>query len=168
MEYNIHPIFVHFPIALLLIYSVFKILPLSRWMPKVEWRQIERVFLLLGIMGAAAAIFTGEIAEEIARPDHQVVELHSTLAWISALIYGSLLLGEFASVVKSYVQNNSSLLRVLVLFERVLCNKVISVILALAGLIAITLTGMIGGVMVYGLSADPFSGFILKLFGIDY
>jgi len=47
-----------------------------------------------------------------------------------------------------------------------LSTKIISKILAILGLVAITFTGMLGGVMVYGLSTDPLAPIILKILGI--
>jgi hypothetical protein len=38
----------------------------------------------------------------------------------------------------------------------------------LFGLLAISLTGLLGGVLVYGTSADPIAGLVLKLLGINY
>ena len=76
MTYNIHPLFVHFPIALLFVYSIIKILPLQKWLPNVAWKHIERVLLLVGVLGAFAALSTGEIAEHLTRPNHDLVETH--------------------------------------------------------------------------------------------
>ena len=83
MMYNIHPLFVHFPIALLLIYSIIKILPLQKWLPAVAWKHIERALLFFGVLGAFAALSTGEIAEQMTRPNNDVVEAHSLFAAIA-------------------------------------------------------------------------------------
>ena len=56
MTYNIHPLFVHFPIAFLFIYSLIKIVPVKKWLPKVSWKDIERVLLVVGVLGAFAAL----------------------------------------------------------------------------------------------------------------
>ncbi len=168
--YNIHPILVHFPIALLFIYSVIKILPFKKWMPSVAWRHIERALLLLGVFGAFAALATGDLAEHLSHPNRALVEMHSTFATIATWIYGALLLGETASVIRSDFGvkiRSSMLLKKIAFIERILCDRIFSKILALAGFIAITVTGLLGGVMVYGTSADPLAGFVLKILGLQ-
>lgn len=167
--YNIHPILVHFPIALLVLYSVVKILPLQRLFPQVAWRQIERMLLTFGFLGALAALATGDLAEQIAKPEHDIVEMHSTFADISTILYGFLLLGEVASILNGRIFADKhwyKTAKISRLFERVLCNRVFSILLSLAGLICITVTGLLGGVMVYGSTSDPIAPFVLKLLGL--
>ena len=65
MTYNIHPIFVHFPIALLFIYSIIKIIPFKKWFPKVTWDYLGFILLIIGVLGAFVASSTGEIADEL-------------------------------------------------------------------------------------------------------
>lgn len=170
MSYNIHPLFVHFPIALLLLYSVIKVLPLERWFPRISWKDVERILLLFGFLGALAAIYTGDAAEQIAHPDRQLVDMHSLLATIATWIYGALFVGELSAMINrsalSLKQNWSWIIRITQLLQKILCNKVFSIILALIGLVCITLTGLLGGVMVYGVSSDPVAPFVLKLLGI--
>ncbi len=170
MTYNIHPIIVHFPVAMLFVYSIVKILPLKKWFPSVAWKDIERLLLLVGVLGACAALITGETAEHLVRPNHQLVEAHSTFATIATYVYGALLAGEFAAIInaKNYIYGKSWqwVSAILRLVERVLCNKVFSVILAIAGFIAISVTGMLGGVIAYGLTADPIAPLLLKVLGI--
>ncbi len=171
MTYNIHPLLVHFPIALLFLYSVIKILPLQKWFPQVGWRDIERVLLVCGVLGAFAALATGDTAEHLVHPNRQLVDAHSTFAGIATFIYGALLVGEIAAVFNTYKNRiNASwqwLLRISHVIEAILCNKVVSFILALAGFIAISVTGLLGGVIAYGLTADPVAPFVLKLLGIS-
>ena len=97
MTYNIHPILVHFPIALLFLYSIIKILPLKKWFPKVSWKHIELVLLVSGFVGALLANATGEVAENLVRPDHKLVETHAFMALTATWMYGLLLAGELLS-----------------------------------------------------------------------
>ncbi len=152
MTYNIHPIIVHFPIALLVLYSIIKILPLSKLIPRVAWKDIERILLVLGIVGAFAAMFTGGIAEELVQPNKELVEMHGMFAFISIVLYGVLLLVEIIGIFKTKFLTIS--------------NGVLSKILALCGLLAISITGMLGGIMVYGLSSDPLAPLLLNLLNI--
>jgi len=167
--YNIHPLLVHFPVALLFVYSIIKILPLKKWFPKVAWRDIERALLVFGVLGAFAADATGDIAEHIAHPNRQLVEMHSTFAGIATFLYGALLAGEILSVIKSTYWNLITIpvvQKILTILEKILCNRFVSNALAVLGLIAISVTGLLGGVMVYGLTADPVAGMVVRLLGI--
>ena len=170
MEYILHPIFVHFPIALLLLYSVIKILPLSKYFPKFAWKHVEIVLLITGVMGAFVAIVTGEDAKELLQINSELVNKHELFANISIWIYVAILLGETLSFInpKLILNENLQKLTPYTLFiEKVLTNNILSKILALCGLVSISITGMLGGILVYGLSADPLAPIVLRLLGIE-
>ncbi len=170
MTYNLHPIIVHFPIAMLFLYSIIKIIPLNKWFPNVSWKQIERVLLLVGVLGAFAALYTGDTARHMMRPDHALVEMHSLFATISTWIYGLLLLGEFLSIYRTSnipKLNSPQVTQFFLFVEKILTNPALSKIMAFLGLVAITVTGMLGGVMIYGTSADPMASTVLKILGLN-
>lgn len=169
MTYNIHPIFVHFPIAFLIIYSAIKILPVERWITSVSWRPIQRLLLVVGVIGAFVSNSTGEMAEDLVNASHDLVEMHAFFAGASTWIYGILLAGEILFFVNSYlVRKNiyTSIHSFLKSIEIIITQKTFSKILAFVGLIAISLTGLLGGVIVYGVSADPIAPFVLRLLGL--
>lgn len=169
MQYNIHPLFVHFPIAFLLLYSVIRILPLERWLSNINWKSTRLVLLVCGVAGAIFSNLTGEIAEHIVRPNHDIVETHAFFALTSGWIYGILLLGELVFVLKSRIfslVSNVWVKKILDLIDRVLNNKYVVILLSLAGVLAISITGLLGGVMVYGVSADPLAPFVLRILGL--
>lgn len=169
MTYNIHPIIVHFPVALLFVYSVIKILPFRKWLPNFAWKDVEVVLLIFGLLGAFASISTGEIAEELSNPSGKLVETHAFFATLSTWLFGLLLAGEVLAYVNTKVFSRPDFAKYQKwpsLVERILTHKVFSKVLALLGLMAITLTGMLGGIMVYGLSADPLAPMVLKLLGL--
>jgi uncharacterized membrane protein len=170
MTYNIHPLFVHFPIALLLVYSFIKILPFDRWFPKVAWKDIERALLFFGVLGAFAALLTGDTAEHLFVPDRKTVDMHSAFATISTYMYGALLLGELLAYFNPKLLPKITLVwlrNVMTFLASLLTNRVFSRVLALLALVAITVTGLLGGVMVYGTTADPLAGVVLKVLGIS-
>ena len=168
MNYNIHPLFVHFPIALLFVYSLIKILPLQAWFPRVAWRQIERVLLFIGVLGAFAALTTGGMAEELTHPNHQLVEMHSLFAGIATWLYVALLLGEIVTMADSLVVRYipQRFVQSVRNVRDYLTIRFTAKIIALAGLIAISITGLLGGVIVYGPTADPIAGIVLQLLHI--
>lgn len=167
---NIHPLFVHFPIALLFVYSIIKIFPLQKWLPSIAWRDIEKILLTVGILGAFAALSTGETAEHIFKPDHALVEAHATFANIATWIYAALLVGILIGMARLhtfFAKLPKWLQTFLIALEKILTNKTCSAILALLGLVDIAVTGLLGGVMVYGADADPAARVVLKILGIQ-
>ncbi len=135
----------------------------------MAWRQIERTFLFLGFLGALAAFATGDTARRLVMPDRALVRAHSFFAGLSIWLYGILLLGEIVAIVNAkYFSKNTSLpaAKYSSFLEKILCNRVYSGTLAFCALIALFLTGLLGGAMIYGVSADPLAPFVLKLLGI--
>ncbi len=170
MTYNIHPIFVHFPIAFLLLYSFIKIVPFYKWFPRVAWKQVELVLLLAGVVGAFVANSTGEIAEHLVSPDHNLVEMHATFASLSTWVYGLLLIGEILAILTINIIPKIGIPKLtsfLLSIQKILNNRSFSIVLALVGLVAISVTGLLGGVMVYGTTADPVAGIVLQILGIS-
>ncbi len=169
MTYNIHPIFVHFPIAFLIAYSLLVIFPFRRWFPRVAWKHIELALLFVGVLGGFAANMTGEVAEHLIRPNHKLVETHATFALISLWAYSLLLAGEILTILSSVVipRHNIRVLDSLMSpIHKVLTINFITKLLAVVGLVAIAMTGLLGGVLVYGASADPLAPIVLKILGI--
>lgn len=170
MTYNIHPIIVHFPIALLFLYSVIKILPLKRFVPSIAWTHVEKVILLFGVLGAFVASSTGELAEELINPNHDIVEMHERFASITTWIYGILLIGELLAYINIYIIQKLRVPEVIKFFyfiHKILTHSVLSKVLALAGLVTLTITGALGGAMVRGFSSDPLAPFIFRMLGLE-
>ena len=169
MTYNIHPLFVHFPIAFLLLYSLIRILPFERLVPSLSWRHIQQILLLAGVLGAFLSNTTGELAEHLVRPEEALVEMHAFFALASTWIYGLLLGGEILFILNPYLSKKfplGSIATLLLKVENLLTNRTLTLVLAIVGVVAISLTGLLGGVMVYGTSADPLAPFILKILGL--
>jgi uncharacterized membrane protein len=78
---NVHPLFVHFPIALLLTALALEV---AWWIAKRDWlRNSATVTLTLGAAGAVAAAITGMMAgRAVGEADaaHAVVESHESFA----------------------------------------------------------------------------------------
>lgn len=90
---SIHPVVVHFPIALLLTALALDALALLLRRPSLH--RVALWNLCLGTAGAAMAVLTGLKAAEIAKHSfdiHRVMELHRKLG-IATLSLGSLLVG---------------------------------------------------------------------------
>jgi uncharacterized membrane protein len=93
---NVHPLFVHFPIALWIAALSFEVVSLVR--SSDEWHRTAARLLYLGTLFGLAAAATGWLAQRSVSPTgdaHDVMELHETLmlfalslaGWLSLLAY---------------------------------------------------------------------------------
>ena len=130
---NIHPLFVHFPIALL---TCFVLIDLSgSFFNKPAWRMVAGWFLYVGVIMAAATVAAGLAAEEAVAHGgnvHDIMERHETLA---LTVFGlSVLLAGWRLVARGQLHGGANI-----------------VYLSLAVLMNIVLifTADMGGLMVY-------------------
>src|SRR5574343_414907 len=85
---NIHPIFVHFPIALLTVYAVLELIRFNKITNQIYWFYVKASILFTGTIGAFVSLSTGEMAEEsVVKELQSLVEVHSTFATISTWIF---------------------------------------------------------------------------------
>lgn len=176
---NLHPIFVHFPVALLTVYSLMELIRWKRVSNQEYWFYIKAVFVILGGLGALAALATGDIAKEAWRNGsfispitnfRQVVSMHELFADITIVIFGILATCYLAAWLDkqgfAVFTNKYSLSWVWKIFTNIykmIINTRIVILMAIIGLISITITGGLGGVLVYGQEADPFFKIIYNL-----
>ncbi len=134
---------------------------------------------MLGGLGALAALWTGDMARFAVRSGNfvvsignfqQVVRMHENFADASVAIFGILAAGyliiwlnreNFGRILK--LQSLQNFWNWLVKLSQFFVQTRLVIFMALAGLICVTITGGLGGIMVYGVNADPFFGFIYKL-----
>lgn len=172
---NIHPIIVHFPIALLFIWSVCEILPVSRIFKNTNWKAIKNFLVLFGFLGALAARSTGEIAENsmgFISPDfNKLIETHSFFAGASTFLFGlfavEVVLLYIISTFPDLYNKFSIVKKIIDLFLSLLSINILRKFLAILGFLAIFLTGLLGGVIVYGSSVDPIAPFVLNILNIS-
>ncbi len=175
MNLNIHPIFVHFPIALLTLYALGELVYFKkvRELPYVFY--CKAIAVIVGTLSAFVTLQTGEWAERAYRNSSatmRIIEIHSTwadgavivfgvlaaayaIAWLNRTTYWNQLLQK-----QSWLQSTWKVLSVL---SRVCIQTPLVLALSLAGLIAITVTGALGGSLVYGPDIDPVVSFIYHL-----
>lgn len=98
-----HPLVVHFPIALLIIASLFKILTL--FLKEQTWKQGGSVLLLLGTLGVWLAIYTGNLADGIVSRtlcDPTVLKAHENSAYALAWLFTAAFLLDAAHLFKLF------------------------------------------------------------------
>ncbi|RMD50473.1 MAG: DUF2231 domain-containing protein [Ignavibacteria bacterium] len=135
---SFHPQLVHFPIALLSTYILFELLSLITG--KEYFSKAAHILLLLGIIGALAAVLTGNQAEEVLEEigknvvPHELIEEHEEFANITIWYFFVLLVGRTFFVLKNKFTKKI---------------KIIFAVLAIIGFFFIYETGEHGGKLVY-------------------
>lgn len=133
----IHPMLVHFPIALLSV-SVLLDLSAQRWRPE-ECRVASLYTLVLGLAGALLSVASGAMAEEAVEHSgvpERVLEIHETLGFATFWIFAGLL-G----------------LRTVVWLGWMRERAVLSLALGFAGVVVLLVASYFGGSLVYDYGA---------------
>ncbi|MAM18500.1 MAG: DUF2231 domain-containing protein [Christiangramia sp.] len=131
-----HPLFVHFPIVLLLIATLFKIV--SLWSKKVTYSEGGSILLILGVISVWIAVYTGDQADGIVSRqlcDPTVLKEHENLATTTAWIFSMALVLDL-------------LLRYVESFKKKSAYYIVA-LLMLAGSVTLTLAGHHGAELVY-------------------
>jgi uncharacterized membrane protein len=98
---HLHPLVVHFPIALLLTAPIFIVLALFVRSRTRSLASVALLLLALGTLGAWVAVASGETAEHVSRISAQakpILEQHEDLAEATATVF-SILTGVLALIV---------------------------------------------------------------------
>lgn len=168
---NIHPIAVHFPIALLTVYAILELLSGMSWLRNQPWKTGVKSFLLVvGTVFAFFTLSTGEGAEQTVtdRSLHSLVETHAFFASASTYIFLGLALIYIFRTARTrlwYVTKVPKVLRTIIdWYSRAFDRRWFIALVALVGLVAITVTGALGGAIVYGPDVDPIVKAIYNIF----
>lgn len=177
-DMNIHPFFVHFPIALLVVYSLLEIG--SYFWPALRrqtWLFGVKTFTLFaGVLAAFVALATGGIAEDLIKdvnPRFFIIEVHNPVATATTIL--ALILAAAYTVRIFEIRGwgnqlfglNRFLAPILRLKERlahVVLDTGLLPMLALLVLVGIAVTGALGAALVYGPDIDPVVSFVYHLF----
>lgn len=174
---NIHPLFVHFPIGMLVVYGLMELVP-ARWSKYFAWWSGAKQFLLAaGLVAAVPTLITGDMASDMIKGlvPQQLIERHEMMAGITLAVY--LILGA-AYLVRLFARTgwgdrmsswlwNGKLAFMWRLKQRVagwILETPARPVLALLGLVSITITGGLGAAIVYGPNIDPVVTYIYHLF----
>lgn len=162
---NIHPIFVHFPIALLTIYGFLELLRFKKLLNKPWFEYVKGSFVIIGALTSSLALSTGELAEKAYKGNEIRILIEAHAKWanfasgifaVLAFVYALQLFSHTSYYEK--IQNS---------FLSTIFNFIFSISSALyssawfmmtasfVGIVAITITGGLGGAIVYGQDVDP-------------
>ncbi len=168
---QIHPVIVHFPIALLTLYALLELVPFKKTWTDPKWIFAKRVLLFVGTLAVFAALETGEArGGEVIEPG-TALAYHEKVATVTEFVFiilaGSQLIMTVTNVVTRFVSKREWMYVIWKILEKIakfLTLRPVVIVLALFGLICVTFTGALGGGMVYGPEADPMVKAVYTLF----
>jgi uncharacterized membrane protein len=176
---NIHPAFVHFPIALLCLYVLMELIRTRKSVASEAYANFKALLVIVGTISVYFTLQTGEMAAELTRTDKSILPIlrtHAQYADWTSKIFTLIALSYAVVLISKYWKNKNKLQSlfshkyfmkvwsVIEVVTRFVQKPYIIVILALAGLVFLVITGALGGLMVYGPNADPFVHFVSQLF----
>ncbi len=168
---NYHVALVHFPVALLTVYAVLEIVRIPWLNKRPGWREVKFVFLLLGTLGSYAAVQTGGMIEHQFTSERSLVRMHSTFAGYTVALFTVLTLMYIITLVEEKWNLSArisgtlgKIWKAIVSLVRLLMRPAPLIVLALAGLALVTITGALGGSIAYGPDVDPVAHFVYHLF----
>lgn len=139
---SLHPVFVHFPIAVFLLYIIFEMLGIF----DDNFSKAALVLLLFGVLTGLAAVLTGNQAAEVLLKSSQIgknipkelIESHENYATLTLWFFFALAVLRIYLVVKKKFNKKM---------------KIIILFLAILGYIFVFETGERGGKLVYDFGA---------------
>ncbi len=170
---NLHPIFVHFPVALLTLYALLELARFKKLNEWVSFFYIKASFVIFGTLGSFAAFISGDVIEhQFGVGDARaLVETHATWAvgtiWIFVIISAAYITalirrsGKFQTLLAHKLI--APIWKLLTWLSDMLLKKNLVLMLAIIGLLAVTVTGALGGAIAYGPDIDPAAQFFYNL-----
>lgn len=168
---NFHPLFVHFPIALLTVYVVLECIRFSPLLQHPTWIAVKFSMLLLGTLGTIPALVSGSVIEDQFQqpPVRILLETHETWAVMTTILFSVLCVLYLVELLGTYFQlrpTHTLLNNLWKHMRRVqtVCMRpyILLPYIMIAGL-AITATGALGGALAYGKDVDPIVSFVYRL-----
>lgn len=167
---NLHPLFVHFPIAFLVLYSSAELVPSKTLRAHHSFFFIKLTLLVAGVFGAWLSLMSGDAIEHMFGNDaekNRILAAHAFWASACTTAY-AILAGVY---IIEWIRGKTFLLpkmilpawNVLLTLQSFLYRHWVRIVLAAFGFIAISLTGALGGALVHGIHVDPVVYWIYKL-----
>ncbi len=164
---DFHPLFIHFPIALLTVYSFLEMI--RYFAAGKRWVHTRAVLVITGVLGAFMSLATGENAEHLFEKTelHSVLEMHSLLANITTWIYAVLAVAYLITwlekvLLESWPQILKKSRSAFMPIASTVTGPLVAPMLAALGLLCLLMVGALGGILVYGPDADPITSLIYR------
>ncbi|MCY2688687.1 DUF2231 domain-containing protein [Salinimicrobium sp. TH3] len=140
-----HPLSVHFPIALLVVAFLFKVVALKY--SREVWERGGTVLLIAGVVTVWIAIFTGNLADGVVSRkicDPTVLKDHENLAWTTAWLFSAGLGVDLLRQLKYPIFRN-------------LLFRLLMILLLAIGTGTLAYTGHLGATLVYQQAAGVYT-----------
>jgi uncharacterized membrane protein len=167
MLLNIHPFIVHLPIGLLSLYALFEIFSIKKTESLPYWFFVKAILVVCGTIGAYAGLGTGSLAA--GESESRLIEIHANFAAATTGIFSFLsaiyLLAWFKNKLAHFFEASKyrifwfKIIQIVNFFLR----RWVLIILSFLGFVLITITGALGGAIVYGPDIDPIVKFFYQL-----
>ena len=172
---NIHPMFVHFPIALLTLYALMRLLPRRASAKFSWWDGATALLVFVGWPMTLISAMTGGIAEGIVKDKvpMELIEKHEMFAGLTILLFFVFFSSELVKVFQRSGRGEriasknalfGSMWNMKIKAAGLFLDTPLTKVLALVGLVLLTFTGALGGSIVYGSEADPIVSWVYHLF----
>jgi uncharacterized membrane protein len=161
----LHPLLVHFPIALLSLYSCLELVSWGKLKKMENLKFTKALLATIGGLSLLAAREAGEAAGELVTGSsvRELMEKHEYYANFSAVVFGIIGTAYLLYLVVWLIGPNARFSKPFFVLQSWVIDTPLILLLAFVGLVTIFLTGALGGALVYGPSADPFTSFIYNL-----
>ncbi|MCP1145034.1 DUF2231 domain-containing protein [Lysinibacillus endophyticus] len=143
----LHPLVVHFPIALLFVAAIIEVV--NVFVKKETLNKFGTLLMIIGIVTGVGSYLSGENAEHFAKNAwgksvHETIELHEFYAGLSLLVFFILLLLKLIfkhSILKEIKWSKGAIIKGV--------SSILIVLLCIFGITALIITGHLGGKVVY-------------------
>ena len=164
---NIHPIIIHFPIALLVVYSLLEMVSIFSWKWVPSLKVTKQFLLFVWTIWVFFALQTWDLASDIWEYPKNLVHEHERRANISYILY--IVLSVYYLLTFEFVQNLLQKVHknIVPLIKKIQEQKYISIIvatLATLWIIALTITWALGGAISHWPDTDPIVKIIYNIF----
>ncbi len=162
---NIHPLLVHFPIALLTLYSMMEIGRFPAFTRQPYWFFTKAILCIVGSFSGILTIISGKMIVDqfLGGSRDKLINAHENFAILSICVFLILAISYLIlwwnrsreARLTGQQQPRNGLWNVLLRVARFVVETPLSILLAIIGFIALTITGALGGATVYGPDIDP-------------
>lgn len=163
---NVHPIFTHFPVALMTLYAIMEMIRFKRILALPYWFYVKATFCILGTTISYATYLTGDMLENLY--EGELIQRHSQSAIVTIVFFTLLSLAHLTRWLELSGLLKEPRMRLarfaLLAYTGFVFKTPVIVLCALFGLAAITVTGALGGALAYGYEADPVVNIIYRIF----